>query len=477
VFVADILSCIYTPIRSCGSSCFHLYSMFSLCLSFSLILDLNVEAIEKAAEKAVSEAVSKLTRAHISAPLSSPSVYARRILQHFGIDNMADIPLIDGIGDEIVTIPEGRIENEYHLNSLFYPELSNIFGDARLFNTERFGYLPASDSVKNDKKPDWLIFECASLLEMKNKPPTFARDDVRYATPPEDVLEFVTAVMEAKLGTGSLNLTQLETLFTYLALLLKSNHPNPRGVLYNQTEFVYAEYSSEQGGLSAIARSEWSCRGCRGFLQLKFEPPPVLSALLKCVPNNLKLGRFLGKGRFGCVIEVSDEEENKSYALKFVTSNFDLFEDEFGKLCRAHTAAPDVVICPVRESHVRHGEELFAYYLMREIGNPRVKDLFIRQTFQLLHSLHQLNIVHGDPRLENIVEVGDCLKWVDMRDMGACSAYAIRLDMLCLMRSCFGCSIEKIEDSPAVNRRLNVYCDGVSFENVNELYEQCKQSL
>ena len=30
----------------------------------------------------------------------------------------------------------------------------------------------------DDKKPDWLIFECASFLDMKQKPPTNFRDDI-----------------------------------------------------------------------------------------------------------------------------------------------------------------------------------------------------------------------------------------------------------------------------------------------------------
>jgi hypothetical protein len=43
----------------------------------------------------------------------------------------------------------------------------------------------------NDKKPDWLIFECASFLDMKPKPPIFSSEEICYAVPPMQVLESI----------------------------------------------------------------------------------------------------------------------------------------------------------------------------------------------------------------------------------------------------------------------------------------------
>lgn len=415
----------------------------------------------------------------VSAPLDSPSVYSKKVLEQFGIKDLKDIPHIkdffnfSGDGD-MMTFPDGPFTNEYDLNCQYYGELARVFGRERLFNTETNNYLPTSDNPVNDKKPDWLIFECASFLDMKPKPPIFSSEEICYAVPPMQVLEFVTAILEAKTGRSNLNLTELEPLFTYLALFLREKHPNPRGILYNEAEFIYAEYSTDQGGLTFIARSEWSFPGCKEFLQSRLQPNPVLENLKHAVP--FTLGRFLGKGRFGFVLEASTRSE--SFALKFVkdTSYFDMFEKEFSHLCKAYEAAPDVVIRPAMNSLVISIEYGLAYYLMSEVGIPS-PELYRRPIFVLLCSLHLKNIVHGDPRIQNLVKVDGKLKWVDMRDMGEFSVANIESDMRCTIQSCFVCSQSTIDENPAILRKLQNYCEGVSNDKVIELYELCSKFL
>ena len=436
------------------------------------------ELFNEAVGIAVHKVLKIVQRIHTSAPLMSPSVYSQKVLEQFGILDLKDIPHIkdaydlNGVGD-VMTFPEGPFINEYDLNCQYYDELAQVFGSERLFNTETNAYIPASDNAIHDKKPDWLIFECASFLDEKPKPLTYSRDEICYAVPPAEVLEFVTAILEAKTGKGDLNMTELEPLFTYLALLVKEKHPNPRGLLYNQSGFIYAVFSLAEGGLTTIAKSSWTFPGCKQFLQSQFSPNSVLATLKRVVP--FTLGRFLGKGRYGFVVEASNANE-ESFALKFVTSHFDMFEQEFAKLCEANETAPDVVIQPTKDSFVINTECGLAYYRMDEIGIPKVPDLLIRSAFVLLCSLHSKGIVHGDPRIQNIVQVNEKLKWVDMRYMHG-ESVSIESDMRCIIQSCFECTEVTLGEHSAILQKLGVYVNDVSMDNVNALYEVCKDFL
>ena len=425
------------------------------------------EQLQEAAMKAYAAG------ARASGPLETPSVYANRILKQMGMSSISAIPSCDfGSGVGTVACPAGEFENEYHFNKEFHPELAKVFGEQRLFNTERNSYLPASERTSNDKKPDWAIFEIPSLLKRNSAPKSFASQEICYATPPEELLDLVTFIFEGKIGTGNLTPTDLAALLTYLALLLKENHANPRGVLYNQREFIYVEYDHAIGDLSLIERSTWATAGCREFLQKKCVPPPAMQKLQRALLHgSFTPGRWLGRGRFGLVLEAA--KGDVVYALKVVTDHFNFFKAEFEKLSIAHKKAGHLVVQPVPDSLVVG--DGYAYYLMSDVGESS-DGIYRRDVFKLICALHLKEMVHGDPRVQNIVKLGTAYKWVDMRqefDMRF-DSHSIEDDMRVVVKSSFHCTDDAIRKIDAIETHLQSYCQHVSEPNVETLYDCCK---
>jgi hypothetical protein len=412
-------------------------------------------------------------KTQLSAALESPSCYATRILKQNEME-FREIPTLNTSGSGIVNCPRRKFKDEYEFNSEFHAELAQVFGESRLFNTERHSYIPASDKTTNDKKPDWAIFEIGNLMELKRAPSITNSDIICYATPPEELLDFLTLVLEGKVGTGNLTTTDLAALFTYLALLLKADHPNPRGVLYNQREFIYAEYDNINCCLTNIVRSTWSTPGCKEFLQEKCAPPPAMVKLVQALRDgSVTPRRWLGRGRFGLVLEA--ESGGVTFALKIVLDHFELLQAEFEKLCAAHKKVGVLVVQPVANSLVI--SDSYAYYRMSEVGKSS-DGILRRNYFKLMCALHLQRIVHGDPRIQNVVEVGDVYKWVDMRDVSETfNEHTVKNDMRTVIQSSFRCNADTIDYSPAIASSLGVYCTDVSMPHVEELYETCKNLI
>jgi hypothetical protein len=444
------------------------------------------EAIEATVKATIKIMAEDLRRIKISSPLKSPSHWAQIILTSLGYSSIADIPLFTTIhqpcDDVSVLVPQGDFVDEYHFNSAFHEEFVRMFGADRLFNTERYPYLLASDYCpKHSVKPDWLIFEIGSVLTRKPKPSDqYGQEQIKYAVPSEDWLPFITGIMEGKVGSGNLTLTDLEAILRYLSILNKTGHENARGILYNQREFIYAEYSVLTGGVSTIVRGEWAIPGCSTFLRQKFKPPSVMKSLIDILEaESLALVRFLGQGRFGRVVEVqrNDGDSVVNFALKFVMQHPDKLESEFSALCRFHTAASEFLIAPV-ENSFRQGEGDLAWYLMSEVGNPEV-ELAARSVFLLLHSLHKQGIAHGDPRIANIVIVKGKLKWVDPREM--CDLFSLaeaaRADIRAVIKSTMYLTDDVFERFPALLSKINAYTSEISEKNIVAVYEFCKSII
>ena len=370
------------------------------------------------------------------------------------------------------TFPTGEFEDEYHFNSAMYDLLSGIFGADILFNSEWYGYLPASDDPKNDNKPDWLLCAFSELCTSRDKPKNKFAKDINYAA---DCIPFLSGIIEGKMSKGSLMAKDVEPLFRYLKLLGNAGHEKPRGIVYNRTEVLYAEYTTD-GGIKCVEKVDWTRLGDGSILKEKFEPPRIVQALSLVLGENrsLMLSSYLRGGRFGQVFKVKKEE--KVFALKFVMDedDFEKFRLEFKKLSAANNAAPDLVVHPVPDSLVvkMDARVKHAYYLMDEVGTAS-KYLLRRQVFYLLYRLHENGLSHGDPRLQNIISYNNSLKWIDMRDSHAGnSTDSMFNDVVDVIGCCFNVSLDTVGRNEVVVRWIReIYIRHISQEAMGTLYD------
>ena len=81
-----------------------------------------------------------------------------------------------------------------------------------------------------------------------------------------------------------------------------------------------------------------------------------------------------------------------------------------------------------------------AAMLLADIGSDVPKPVW-RQLFQTLGSLHEGNIVHGHPRLSNVIFVGGAVQWIDFRNSpiatNTVSVEVKRRDLGILVKSCY----------------------------------------
>jgi hypothetical protein len=137
-------------------------------------------------------------------------------------------------------------------------------------------------------------------------------------------------------------------------------------------------------------------------------------------------GVFLGAGAFGFVFRVKrvGDEHSHCLALKICvsghTGSFDnvrRLDFEYGKMRRANDACPNIVIGVEEGGFQRfvdkNNEEVGAALLMSQVGKS-YSDLPPKYIVDSLKELHYQNILHGDARLANVVNVNGNPMWIDL---------------------------------------------------------------
>ena len=154
---------------------------------------------------------------------------------------------------------------------------------------------------------------------------------------------------------------------------------------------------------------------------------------------------FLGKGAFGRAFRVLRLQEGLGgrnfMALKIVLLGnrgdvrLDLFKE---KESLGNAAKISSHVASVAEFH--DFLEPGAAMLLADIGSDVPKPVW-RQLFQTLGSLHEGNIVHGHPRLSNVIFVGGAVQWIGFRNSpiatNTVSVEVKRRDLGILVKSCY----------------------------------------
>ena len=96
-------------------------------------------------------------------------------------------------------------------------------------------------------------------------------------------------------------------------------------------------------------------------------------------------------------------------------------EREHAQMLAAHERCPELVVKPLQyyEQLGEDGKVQFSAYTMEECGQAVTRPFSsdkLKSLATALHGLHKAGVIHGDPRVENIVSVGSALKWIDFYD-------------------------------------------------------------
>jgi hypothetical protein len=410
----------------------------------------------------------------VLSPPKSTSSYGQEVLAEAKIKFADIIYLEDNEGESIeADISSRHFHNEYHFNACMYPLLASMLPEGlTLVNSEHHKWLEVEGGTsKNDQKPDFWVSPISQLVAVKNLPKTHAVDGCTYGCPLDNCAFTVDCILDGKMGDGALSMEDCGKLFWYLHSLSTSRNANPRGAFYNSSEYVFAEFKG--GRLHSIARCLWRTAGSLTSLAKKLrltDANGTVCALkhFLAAPGTRCISGVLGRGRFGCVFDVM--VGGQRFALKVVPSDAEnpASTAEYNRMADMHRSHPDLVAAVAEGSLVE--SETFIYYCLTDVGRGGNHKIRARAAAVMLAKLHSRGVIHGDPRIQNIIELqSNELKWIDFRvPIGTVSR-----DTRLLFESIFGVNVLDGDDiSASAQNYINTAREPHStFEQLRELIE------
>jgi tRNA A-37 threonylcarbamoyl transferase component Bud32 len=182
--------------------------------------------------------------------------------------------------------------------------------------------------------------------------------------------------------------------------------------------------SFKDGACFNVDKCNWVQQGSRQLLEkfANMREPWLCILDAVCLQLGVKPVEgeaFLGFGSYGRVFRVVKKKSSSSsrspqLALKIVCGVSMPLLYEAQCLRMAKSLAEDIVIGVEGEVvEVTDGAGL----VLSCVGRPVLPDnKYVDKVVSALVELHRRKIVHGDPRLPNIVAVGQGLQWIDFRE-------------------------------------------------------------
>jgi hypothetical protein len=200
------------------------------------------------------------------------------------------------------------------------------------------------------------------------------------------------------------------------------DNPMPRGLLYNQSEWMY--FRNEGSLVVECVAGKWTDAGSFNFLSHRIQTAPLsdlteaVIALSKALNVSFEdhegKGSFLGRGADGYVFKVKDLHSSSVFAMKIVLH--DNIADEYLLIKGAAALVPHLVVDVVGNyvnTILKSGKAAGAF-LLESVGK-RVNQKSRTSIVKALVALHDKNILHGDPRIDNILLVDGNFCWIDFR--------------------------------------------------------------
>jgi tRNA A-37 threonylcarbamoyl transferase component Bud32 len=307
-----------------------------------------------------------------------------------------------------------KLTKENEVVRYLTPRFEEIFAEANVVvvNSENYGWIDTGGGKKNFQNPDLLI--CHEALYTAAS--TTVDRDRRFGELSNWILrDCIGAIMEAKLSFAGNLTSAVGKIVNYSAHLAHNCNERTvvKGVLFDKHKFYFA--FTNNGTLSSLIECKWTDAGSETFLRESLYPPGSWIKLLDaaCQRHSLVVepGSFLGYGAHGRVFKVSNSSEEQ-YAVKLV-----LKENVNHLTCESNMLQPAYTVCPKHVIRVVHPSENFediGGFMVTELGTMVERDEY-KQIIEALVALHRSNVTHGDARVNNVVEVGEVIKWIDFR--------------------------------------------------------------
>jgi hypothetical protein len=374
-------------------------------------------------------------------------------------------------------------DKEDHLVALYTQFFQNILDEVndlnqsqlKLVNSETFTWLQVFGSVSNkDLKPDLFITSHENVLYKKpyaNAPACqFERAFGKFEK--WKCRDSLNSIWDAKV---KLNEEGMGKVFRYVQIAgqecknHKGNAVPMRGVVFDAEKMMLITGLRDKIHHATVLRM--AAAGSREYLFdfLRAEHDEWAAAVrTSCLNLDVVLGGInvddsisesqilLGAGGYGRAYRL----EGGALKISLCRS----MEREYELMRNAYGRCAEYVVQPLKyyEQTGDDGNVLFSAYTMADCGQAidrPVKRAMWQSLATALFCLHDVNLVHGDARLENIVMVGSSLKWIDFYKSfdsnDETHKTARRKDVYTLLRSAFGEGVE------------------TSLSDVNDYVENC----
>ena len=391
-------------------------------LQFGIISNSSSNVSTSKVKKEISNLIQLCKDTRLSITVSTPN------LSEFGTRTV-DIIRTDSTNENAICLQFSNIFIKALAEEIFY------YG---IFSSEEKKWLVDQSKKSSIYKPD-LFMSTRALIEPKaNKLKITTESATPYFT------EYVKFIFEGKLG--KLGEEHLGKLIFYLKLM-NNIQPVSYGFIFNASNFVFME--SIAGSISKIEEGTFSSPGSYDYILLKIKNSKVpvvelYDSALKYFSEVLAIDifsySFLGSGKYGkvfsCIIN------GNACSLKLIRLGSDAncmdFEEvqvELERFKQVYDLDNTITFKSYRNP-LRFDSDYGSVgaYLLEGVGSPaklsQSKDIIKR-----LYDLHKLEVIHGDPRLPNILNFNSSLCWIDFRYDWPFTEDNIITDVKILMRS------------------------------------------
>jgi hypothetical protein len=381
----------------------------------------------------------------VFSPISDAAMYRMEVPKHFVIPSYNhDHPPVwigTGLGDDAVLpqplVYDGTTESD--LVQAIYPVLDEILSTCaiKLVNSETDVFLPVPellDEADLYNKPDLHLIHPALYRQSKHNV-----NSMVFGKPDVKCLNGIIALLEAKLPP--LSDTQVGVLMRYLTYWFANVKRNVSGIVFNKTEFVYCVITDGIFNPANFIRCRWDAAGSKGLIKrllvdLAIKPTEAMVIGALCTALNVRLSAepgtsYLGRGAEATVLRVTEiggaevERALKYYHAGEHNKQCQTMCTRTSDLIRRVSSASDLVIAHVGVaiSVCVDAQYNASGVLIEKVGRPVTAKGFgsgLKKAtlFAHLRALHILGIVHGDARIQNIVDLGvgnsTALRWIDL---------------------------------------------------------------
>ena len=384
------------------------------------------------ARKMLKEVHQFIVKRDRATPQKPPAIHGKDELLRLGREGKVktftsvdgELPILSA--DENTKL--SKLEEEHRVVAFITPHLQRIFGQnddestTVVVNSEENKWLRTSDDCTFNQKPD--LFVCHRAIYQKRQP--FNTGDqillgMRRARDVFGVLanwklrRFLYVVCEAKMEIDNAGLG--ETINYGSHICLDEDGPvTVRLILFDRNEFWLVE--CVKGVASSIEKCDWSQCGSASLMRNFELRDPLIEALddaCKAFRLTVDENSFLGQGAFGVVFRVKNQE-GKLFAMKIVSdegNHVQQLKIQAEVTNRAKTICPQYIV-GIESNGFLHYENKAGVLLQSDVGR-HYSTLSKTDIIQALEALHSKNILHGDCRVENIVNVNGNARWIDMR--------------------------------------------------------------